>query len=107
MIMSLTLLVFVTFLQRPSLKTALSDQDVAAFLIEHTSRGWSICPLRWVLKAARELAPKQCAVYAEKYKPDWGTGKLLACDYEKVRPTYSFLAKPFLEECTQSRAFWR
>jgi ornithine--oxo-acid transaminase len=79
-----------------ALKQALSDQDVAAFLIEPIQAEAGVfVPSDGYLKAARELCTQHNVLFiADEIQTGIGrTGKLLACDYENVRPDILILGK--------------
>ena len=79
-----------------ALEQALSDQDVAAFLIEPIQAEAGVfVPSDRYLKAARELCTQHNVLFiADEIQTGIGrTGKLLACDYENVRPDILILGK--------------
>ncbi|NLU39391.1 MAG: ornithine--oxo-acid transaminase [Bacteroidales bacterium] len=79
-----------------ALEQALSDQDVAAFLIEPIQAEAGVfVPSDGYLKAMRELCTQHNVLFiADEIQTGIGrTGKLLACDYENVRPDILILGK--------------
>ncbi|HEV3326147.1 MAG TPA: ornithine--oxo-acid transaminase [Puia sp.] len=79
-----------------SLQRALEDEDVAGFLVEPIQgEAGVVVPDEGYLQAARRLCRDARALFiADEIQTGLGrTGRLLACDYEAVRPDILILGK--------------
>jgi ornithine--oxo-acid transaminase len=79
-----------------SLQQALEDPDVAGFLVEPIQgEAGVVVPDEGYLQAARRLCrDAQALIMADEIQTGLGrTGRLLACDYEAVRPDILILGK--------------
>lgn len=80
----------------PALDTALSDPDVAAFMVEPIQgEAGVVIPDDGYLSGVRELCTKHNVLFiADEIQTGLArTGKMLACDHESVRPDILILGK--------------
>ena len=88
--------IIIPFNDIPALETALSNENVAAFLVEPIQgEAGVIVPAEGYLSKAKQLCEAARVLFiADEIQTGLGrTGKMLACDHENVRPDIVLLGK--------------